>query len=114
MKKISVLFVAALVFSTTSLLANDVNPIEPTKAKTLSVQIGEMLKTNSFVLKLGEERSAQVRFTLNTDKEIVVLSVDAEEDGIEAFVKNTLNYKKVDLPVVKEGKIYTVPVKFTR
>jgi ribosomal protein L7Ae-like RNA K-turn-binding protein len=55
--------------------------------------------------------TAQVRFTLNNESEIVVLSVDTENDILASFVKARLNYKKVDVAGVKEGKMFTIPVR---
>ena len=108
MRKLSLVFVAAMLLATGNILANDSVKEDPTK--TLSTQIGELLDNNSLTF---EEVSltAQVRFTLNNQGEIVVLSVESENERLAYFVKTRLNYKKVEVAGVKEGKVFTVPIK---
>jgi len=108
MRKLSLVVVAAMLLATGNVLANDTRGENPTKS--LSSQISAMLSENNF----SEEQidlTAQVRFTLNTDGEIVVLSVSTDFEKMESFVKNKLNYQKVNLNSVEEGKIYTIPVR---
>ncbi|MGB3144973.1 MAG: hypothetical protein WBB24_12770 [Maribacter sp.] len=107
MRKLSLTLVAAMLLAAGSLKANDNTNVGP--VKSLSSQIGVLLSGNNFnVDEVG--LTAQVRFTLNSDGEIVVLSVDTKEGQLESFVKNKLNYKKVEMEKVEEGKIYTIPV----
>ncbi len=94
-----------------SILANRDNTIDP--SENLSIQIQMLLKNNSFQLAENELMAAKVRFTINKEGEIVVLSVYTENDMLEGFVKGRLNYKKVTVGNVIEGKIYTIPVKIT-
>ena len=107
MRKLSLVVVAAMLLVTGNVLATDGAGAKPDKS--LSSQISTMLSDNNF----SEEdcnQTAQVRFTLNANGEIVVLSVDTEFESMERFVKGRLNYKKVDLTKIEEGKIYTIPV----
>ena len=106
MKKMSLAVMAMLLLSTVSVVANEGNK----PVKKLSVQIQEMLNIDSFELEEGEIK-AEVRFTLNKDGEIVVLSVETENSFLEGFVKGRLNYQKVELANIQEGKIYKVPVR---
>jgi len=53
---------------------------------------------------------AEVVFTLNKDSELVIVSVNSEYDQIEWFVKSRLNYKKIKLSSIDEGKIYHMPL----
>jgi len=110
MRKISLVFVATMLLSTVSLFANNAKPVDP--AKNLSTQIGDLLDNNSFILE-NNDLTAEVLFTLNENKEIVVLSVETENEVLEAFVKSRLNYQKVELDEYREGKMYTVPVRIT-
>ncbi len=108
MRKLSYVIVAAMLLSTGSILANTTNVLEPNQG--ISEQISKMLSDNSF----SEEEcnsTAEVRFTLNDEGEIVVLSVATESEHLERFVKNRLNYKKVKISNVEEGKLYTIPVR---
>ncbi len=110
MRKLSYVIVAAMLLSTGSILATSTELREPTTS--LSAQISEMLSDNSF--SEGQCNStAQVRFTLNDEGEIVVLSVETESEDLERFVKTRLNYKKIEISNVEEGKLYTVPVRIT-
>jgi hypothetical protein len=108
MRKLSLVVVAAMLLATGNVLANDVKGENPTK--NLSIQISEMLIENNFS-EMHNDLTAQVRFTLNSDGEIVVLSVNTKFDKMESFVKSKLNYQKVNLAEVEEGKVYTIPVR---
>lgn len=108
MRKLSYVIVAAMLLSTGSILANTTDLLEPNQG--ISEQIYKMLSDNSF--SEGECNStAQVRFTLNDEGEIVVLSVETDSENLERFVKNRLNYKKIEISNVEEGKLFTVPVR---
>lgn len=109
MKKQIALTTVLLVFAITSTNANPTR--EPGTLK-LSEQIQKLLDNSTFDLSEGEMK-AQVRFTLNKEGEIVVLSVDTEDSSLEGFVKGRLNYRKVQLDQVEEGKIYAVQVRVT-
>ena len=108
MRKLSLVVLAAMLLATGNVLANDVKGENPTK--NLSIQISEMLSENNFS-EMHKDLTAQVRFTLNSDGEIVVLSVNTKFDKMERFVKSKLNYQKVNLAEVEEGKVYTIPVR---
>ncbi|TLP80399.1 hypothetical protein [Maribacter sp. ACAM166] len=108
MRKLSLVVVAAMLLATGTIFANDSKVVSPTKS--LSSQISVMLSENNFS-EMNSDLTAQVRFTLNSEGEIVVLSVDTNFDTMESFVKKSLNYKKVDITKVEEGKIYTIPVR---
>ena len=60
---------------------------------------------------IEDELTANVLFTLNEDREIVVLSVTTNSEVIAQFVKSKLNYQKVSLENYREGRMYTVPVR---
>ena len=108
MRKLSLVFVAAMLLATGNILANDSVKEDPTK--TLSTQIGELLDNNSQTFD-EVSLTAQVRFTLNGQGEIVVLSVESEDESLAYFVKTRLNYKKVEVAEAEEGKTFTIPIK---
>ena len=112
MRKVSLMLVAALLLSTGSIFANETRKDEKSsKAESLSEQIGNYLNSNNFT-ENHQGDSAQVLFMLNSDREIVVLSVDTDKEKFESFIKSKLNYKVVELNkdyVV--GKKYTVSVR---
>lgn len=108
MRKLPVVLAAALLLTAGNLFANDSKTIDP--KKDLANQIGQLLDKNSFVLS-DHDLTAEVLFTLNSKKEIVVISVDTEDEDLERFVKSRLNYQTVELASGEEGKMYTVPVR---
>lgn len=108
MRKISLVLVAAMLLSTGSIFANDVKDNDP--SESLSTQITKILSNNHFS-EAEIDMSAQVRFTVNKEGEIVVLSVDTENAALESFVKGRLNYRKVETVNLKEGKLFTVSVR---
>ncbi len=108
MRKLSLVFASAPLLAGGNLFANDSRTIDPNNE--LAVQIGDLLKDNNFVLD-EEDLTAQVLFTLNDKKEIVVISVETDDEILEKFVKSRLNYQQVQVASGKEGKMYTVPVR---
>lgn len=110
MRKVSVVLIAVMLLSTGSIFANDVKLDKDKPVKKLSTQVMELLN-NDTVDHLYDGATAFVRFTLNQEKEIVVLSVNSEDDTMKSFVKSHLNYKKVNLNEYREGKVYTIPVR---
>ncbi len=94
MRKLPVVLVAALLLTAGNLFANDSNTTDP--KKELAIQISHLLEDNFFVLN-DHDLTANVLFTLNKDMEIVVISVDSEDEVLERFVKSRLNYQAVDI-----------------
>lgn len=110
MRKLSLVFAAAVLFTAGNVFANDSKTVDP--SKSLTEQISELLKDNIFDIE-NQDLTANVLFTLNENKEIVVISVDTENEALEGFVKSKLNYQEVALSDFHEGKLYTVPVRIT-
>lgn len=110
MKKIMFTLLVVLLFFSGQGFATETAEINP--GKKLSIRIQELLKKNSFKVD-ADDLTAQVRFTINKEGELVVLSVDTDDANLEGFVKSRLNYQKVEVNQVKEGKIYVVPVRVT-
>lgn len=108
MRKFSLILVAAALLVSGSIFANDSNTKDP--QKSLATQIGEILKENQLVVD-NYELTAEVLFTVNSEAEIVVISVDTGDSDLESFVKGKLNYKKVQLEEVVVGRMYRLPVR---
>ncbi len=110
MRKLSLVFAAALLFTAGNVFANNATTVDP--SQSLSEQISDFLKLKDNVFNIdNQDLTANVLFTLNHNKEIVVISVDTESDVLEGFVKSRLNYQEVALTDFHEGKLYTVPVR---
>ena len=109
MRKLSITLIAAMLFTTGSIFANDLNKDrEPTKS--LSEQIGKMLEQNTFSY-TEDGKTAEVVFVLNNEKEIVVLAVNGADATLDSFIKSRLNYKAVEMDSFEAGKKYIVQVR---
>lgn len=84
MRKLSVVLVAAMLLAAGNVFANEVKAVDP--SKSLSAQISQMLSHNAFTQN-EVALTAQVRFTLNNEHQIVVLSVETENLVLADFVK---------------------------
>jgi hypothetical protein len=113
MKKLHVVSVAAALLISANALATETKPDLVAPEVQVTAEIGKMLEDNSIVLENDKDISAAVRFTLNESGEIVVLSVQTEDDRIESFVKARLNYNAVTTDGLQIGKTYEVPIRFT-
>ncbi len=111
MRKLSLVVIAAMLLSMGSVFANDSKKDE-SPTKSLTEQIGVLLEQNNFTIS-EDGKTAEVIFTLNKQKEIVVLSVDAEDNTLDTFIKTRLNYQAVDVATFEEGKKYAVQVRIT-
>ncbi|WP_394749860.1 hypothetical protein [Spongiimicrobium salis] len=112
MRKFSLVFAAAMLLMTGSIFANNGDTEKKPSNRQLAAQIGALLESNNFIVE-EHDVTANVKFTLNSDQEIVVLSVDSEDESLVKFVKGRLNYQKVKTENFREGKMYTVPVRMT-
>ncbi|MHA7830548.1 MAG: hypothetical protein ACX93O_05580 [Flagellimonas sp.] len=110
MRKFKTVSVALALFATMSAFATEGK--KATKENNLSGQIYEMLKENRFNLE-NNEMTAEVRFIVSEKGELVVLSVETKDEILEGFVKNRLNYQKVELDNVAPGRVYKLPVRIT-
>ncbi len=107
MRKISVMLVAAMLLSTFSIFAKEANANDP--AKELKKQVERLL--NGFSENASEnDQTATILFTVNRENEIVVLSVYTQDYKLEKFVKDRLNYHRINSERVIEGRRYTIPV----
>lgn len=70
-----------------------------------SQELQGLLKNPGF--EVNQDITAQVKFVLNENHELVVLSVNTNSITVEKYVKNRLNYKKLaaELEIGKEYKV---------
>lgn len=102
--------VVAITFS--SAVSASTNPIEKSEPATVSETVGELLKNPEF--KLNEDVNAIVSIYINEQDEMVVISVDTENELVAKYIKNRLNYKKLSKEVFGYNKSYKVPVKMVK
>tara|TARA_R110002167_G_scaffold11308_7_gene50139 strand:- start:148 stop:519 length:372 start_codon:yes stop_codon:yes gene_type:complete len=110
MRKISLVLVAAMLLSTGGIFANDATKGGDEPSKSLSTQIKKLLNYNTFTTNEAG-KTAQVLFLLNSEREIVVLNVEADDPTMDTFIKGRLNYQEVELGNYEIGKKYTVSVR---
>ncbi len=108
MRKVSVILMAIVFLFSTSMVSAAVNPVN--FKDTTSAEISKLLEDPGFLLET--ETTAYVTFTVNKENEIVVLSVKSENETVVRFIKQRLNYKKLESSK-KQGKEYVVPVRMT-
>ena len=106
------LFVLALALFTLNVSASNLNPIKPTDE--LRIEIVELIGSNYIEEMEADQYNADVLFTVNNNKELIVLSVDTENVQLESYLKRKLNYKKVNHKPTKNGEIYLLPVKMIK
>lgn len=107
MKTIKMLLLAVAITFGSVVSANALT-IEKDPA-TLQEEITNLLKNPGF--ELEHEINANVTFMFNKNSEIVVLAVDCNCKQTSNYIKNRLNYKKLDVKVEDLNKTFVVPVK---
>lgn len=108
----SMLLVAAIAFS--SVLTANTNPNEAKPAATaesnvITQEVGKLLQDPFF--NVDEDKTANVTLTINKNNEIVVLSVDSDDQTVEKFIKARLNYNELPSTVTTDEKTFIVPVR---
>lgn len=112
MKNVTLLVLALGLF-TISVSATNLNPIKPTD--DLRIEMVDLIGTSYMVDEMNEkEYSAEVLFTVNSAKRLIILSVESENAELESILKRRLNYKKVNHKPTKPGDIYLLPVKMIK
>jgi len=106
------LFVLALALFTINVSAANLEPIKPTDE--LRIEIVDLIGSSFMDEMIESEYSASVIFTVNSKRELIVLSVDSDDAEMESYLKRQLNYKKVDHKPSQPGEIYLLPVKMIK
>jgi len=107
--KLTLLACAVFLLNVPNALANPVRPTDELRNEIVDI-IGFGIFDNSNEL----EYSAEVVFTVNSEREIIVLSVNSENEEAEEYLRDKMNYKKVDHTPTKYGEIYLLPVKMVK
>jgi len=104
----TLLLLVAITFSAAIYASTEPKTAEP---NGLTNEIAKLLKNPKF--QVENELQAYVTITFNKHHEIVVLSVDSENDELNNFIKSRLNYSKVSAKVDSEMVNYIIPVRLT-
>ncbi len=109
MKQLKTLLLAVTITFSSVLMAST-NPVNPTaETSKITLKIERFLENPSF--DVDHEMTANVTLTLNKDNELVVLSVDSEDEKMKSFIKSRLNYKKVSGSYDTLSDKFIVPVR---
>ncbi len=103
------IFIVALGLFTINVSAANFNPIKPTDE--LRVEMVNLIGSNYMDEMKNNEDMAEILFTVNSKRELIILSVDSKNTHMESYLKKRLNYKKVNHKPTKQGEIYLLPVK---
>ncbi len=107
--KFIVLFSAVFLLNVVTVFANPIKPTDQLRDEIVDI-IGF-----SFLDNYEEnEYSAEVLFTVNSDQELIVLSVSSASEEAEDYLRDKLNYQSVDHTPTKYGEIYLLPVKMVK
>lgn len=112
MKNVKVVLAVFVFILSSQVFAN--NAIDANPKQELQREITNLLEAPKMNIEQNEVK-AHVEFTLNANGEIVVLTVNSERAGVDDYVKNRLNYKKVKAPITaKNGKVYRMDLKILK
>jgi len=101
------LLALALVIGTASLFAvNTDKPENP--SKEIRNEIVKLLQSPEFVVE--NDMNVVLKFTFNSEGEIVVLCAGCKDKKIVDYIRKNLNYKQFNTPGERD-KIYTIPLK---
>jgi hypothetical protein len=101
------LLALALVIGTASIFATNVEDLKkPTKE--LRNEIVKILQEAN--LDLDSEASVIIKFTFNSEGEMVVLCPGCTNKKLVSFIRENLNYKKFENPGERD-KIYKMPLR---
>lgn len=103
------LTLVALIIGTSTLLANTTNP-DPLKGELRS-QIVALLDAPDFTV--AEDVTVDIEFTFSSEGELVVLKIDSMDTEVVTYVREHLNYQKIENPGT-QNKLYSLPLKLTR
>ena len=107
----TLLLVVALTFSSVLVASTNAEDEKGAESVAITEEIGKLLKNPSFILE--NDVLASVTLTINKNNEIVVLSVDSDEDYMDNYIKSRLNYHELPVTIQNVEKTYKVPVRIT-
>ena len=111
MKKFKI-FVLALVLFAMNASAAVIDPVTP--SAKLRAEIIELLGTDCPFQYDSETCTAEVLFTINSNSEIVVILVTSKNPDADLYIKDKINYEKVNHKIVKQGELFLLPVRIVK
>ena len=108
MNTIKTILFATLITFSSQISAS--TPIPVDDLKTVSQQIQTFL--NNSELHINDEVIVTVKFMLDENNKITVISNDSDDYEISKFIRTSLNLKELSIDEDSNHKTYYVPVKF--
>lgn len=109
MKTMKFLFLALAIGFSSLASANNGDPRKPEEPQSMAEELQSMLKDPDMLI--YKDLKADVAFTVNKDNEVVILSVDSDNEYVKDFVMKRLNYKKLQSKVDPGLVEYNLPVR---
>lgn len=106
MKNFKMFLVVAL-FAMSTVLTASTNPNRDEKPTTISTQVSKLLAEPGFEVETAID--AAVTLMVNDNNELVVVSVKTNDEAVANFIKQRLNYKKVD--AIQSPQTFNLPVR---
>jgi len=104
------LFILALAIGTTSLFASNMNQNE-TEKKEIKNNIVKLESYSNYTN--DTEKKVTLKFSINSNAEIVVLSLDSKNATILNYVRQNLNSKKITESTITFKAQKTIELKFS-
>jgi len=111
MRQMKTLLLAVTITFSSVLMASTTPDDRKTESAVITEKIGKLLENPNFLV--DKEIVANVKLTLNKNNEMVVLSVDSDDEQIANFIKSRLNYKKLNTTIESLEHTFIVPVRVT-
>ncbi|OUR94622.1 hypothetical protein A9Q87_03020 [Flavobacteriales bacterium 34_180_T64] len=109
MKTLLTKSVLGIMLITLSISATAFNSTSKNEIASITKEVKELLTDPSF--EIDENQYARITIRFNENNEIVVLAVDSENDELDYFIKERLNYKKLTHTIINKRQNYIVPLK---
>jgi len=111
MKTIKSLVLVAIMAVSTVVTATNPTSSEKSKAENVKIalEIQKFLEDPQIVVE--EPIATHAMVALNGDNELVVLSVECENEEIKSYIKTRLNYKKISCNYKGSDNLFKVPVR---
>ena len=108
MKTIKTLLLAILITFSSQVSANTERPTN--ELKSVSQQIGTLLNGSEVIV--YDDITVMIKFRINEDNKIIVISNDSNNKEISKFIKKRLNKEVVSIKNTNKDKVYYLPITF--
>jgi len=109
MRKSIFILVLAVVCGTANILAATPDGTEPKESKAIAVQIYNMFGENSIPNDIRGSK-AEVRVAIDSGNFLRILSIETENENLEKFIRNSIDFKKLTRGTYQKGIVYRIPL----